>query len=103
MLFDLYIINDLYKKLENNFIRFNLNESEIAKFKIESIPENGMIFLDYKMSNYFLPENLNAGLYSFSIELVCQNSGEKISENKFELIEENFTYYFFIYCVLRLN
>jgi len=84
LLFDLYIINDLYKKFENNFIRFSLNESEIGKLEVESIPENGMIFLDYKMFNYFLPENLNAGLYIFNIDLVCQNSGEQISENKFE-------------------
>jgi beta-mannosidase len=84
LLFDLYLINDMYKKIENNFIRFSLNESEIAKFEVESIPENGMVFLDYKLFNYFLPENLNAGLYTFYIDLICQNSGEKISENKFE-------------------
>ena len=84
LLFDIYIINDLYKKFENNNIRFSLNENEIGIFEIESISENEMIFLDYKLFNYYLPENINSGIYKMKLDLICRNSGEIISQNIFE-------------------
>jgi beta-mannosidase len=84
LLFDLYVINDLCKDYEKIDIKFSLNNKELGSYKIELLSANEMIFLDYKLFDYSLPDDIKTGTYIIKLDLIKRDTKENISENNFE-------------------
>ena len=84
LLFDLFLINDLHKSFENIAVKFFLNEKQIGLFNIQSLPANELIFLDYKLFDFHVPDNINTGKYKVDLNLVSCKTDEEISKNNFD-------------------
>ena len=82
-LFDLYIMNDLYKRFENCLLKFSINGSETEKIENLNLNENQMLFIKTESIDIQVPISLSTGLHKMELELIENNSGRRISYNYF--------------------
>lgn len=82
-LLDLFIINDLYKSVENCYLKFSIDGSELEKIENFSLQENQMIFIKYEEIDILVPSDLKTGKHKMTLELFAESSGERISYNDF--------------------
>ncbi|MCL5029426.1 MAG: beta-galactosidase [Bacteroidetes bacterium] len=83
-LFDIFIINDLYKKYEDCILKFSINEKVIGTIENISLEENQITFINYELINLLVPSSLIFGKHKMELELIKKDTGEKISKNYFD-------------------
>ncbi len=83
IILDLYLINDLYKNVNNCFLKFSIEEKVIGHLENISIKENDMVFIKHDEINFQIPVELKIGQHKMNIELIEQKSGKTLSTNSF--------------------
>ncbi len=83
-LFDLYIMNDLYKRFENCLLKFSINGSQAGKIENINLNENQMLFIKTESIDIQVPNSLSTELHKMELELIEKDTGKRITYNYFD-------------------
>ncbi len=82
---DIWLINDFHKSYTDCKIIFILKKKNLGKIEPETVTEDSIQFFPWEKNEIYLPENLKAGKYNVSVELVQDRTKKVLSNNDFEI------------------
>ena len=92
LLFDIYLINDLYRKFNDSKFNFYIDNNYYDSFNSIFINEDDITFINYEEFNFIIPDNLEIGSHEMKIVLTEGNNGDELSNNNFTfVIVEDYT------------
>ncbi len=83
LLFDIYVINDLYRTINDCKLNFYIDDNYYDCFNSILIKEDDITFINYEEFNFIIPENLEIGSHKMEIVLTEGDGGVELSRNDF--------------------